>query len=242
MIHEALTYELFRAAGIPAPRTGYAWVRVDGEDYGVYLNLETMANVALLQWFDSTQHLYEGGYDVDVRSSDVGKYEVDEGPEDDTADLEALIAIVDASGAGFSDRLAGVVDLDEMATEWAVERYAGAWHDYTSFDDHHRPNSYYLHSDAAVGSFPPGAGDPARSRHGARPRRRSRATRDDAGSLPAGRVDQRHEWTPHGLSRGGGPHPRVPRAAPRRAVRPERLGCPSPARVGHCARDRCRGA
>jgi CotH kinase protein len=105
MIHEALTYELFRAAGVAAPRTGYARVRVDGTD--------------------------------------------DEGDEADTADLDALITALGAGGGSFSARLASVADLDEMASEWAVEKYAGAWDNYTSFDDHHRPNNYYLHSDAS---------------------------------------------------------------------------------------------
>ena len=41
MVHETLAYQTFRAAGVPAPRTGYAFVRVNGEPYGVYLNLET---------------------------------------------------------------------------------------------------------------------------------------------------------------------------------------------------------
>ena len=34
MVHETLAYTAFRAMGVPAPRTGYAFVRVNGEDYG----------------------------------------------------------------------------------------------------------------------------------------------------------------------------------------------------------------
>ena len=37
MLHESLGYEVFRAAGVPAPRTGFAYVRVDGLGYGLYL-------------------------------------------------------------------------------------------------------------------------------------------------------------------------------------------------------------
>ena len=60
MVHEVLAYEAFRAVGIPAPRTGYAYLRVNGADYGVYLNVETPDNVFLPRWFASTGHLYEG--------------------------------------------------------------------------------------------------------------------------------------------------------------------------------------
>ena len=149
MLRETLTYELFRAAGVPAPRTGYASVSVNGALYGVYLNVETMDDVALDLWFDSTQHLYEGSFDVDARAADIPLFEVDEGESSDRADLEALAAAVAATGASFSQRVAGLADLAEMTSEFAVEKYAGAWDNYTSSEDPQRPNNYYLHSSDA---------------------------------------------------------------------------------------------
>ncbi len=77
MIHETLTYELFRAAGVPAPRTGHAFVRVNGEAYGVYLDVETPDSVWLSRWFPTTGHLYEGAYGTDVDGVTVGDFEVD---------------------------------------------------------------------------------------------------------------------------------------------------------------------
>ena len=62
MSHEALSYEVFRSAGIAAPRTGYARVTVNGTYKGMYLNLETYDDVMLKQWFPETDHLYEGSY------------------------------------------------------------------------------------------------------------------------------------------------------------------------------------
>ena len=52
MIHELLAYKVFRSAGVAAPRTGYAYLRVNGADYGVYLNIETLDTVMLPRWFD----------------------------------------------------------------------------------------------------------------------------------------------------------------------------------------------
>lgn len=72
MLHEALAYEAFRAASIAAPRTGYAYVRVNGEDYGLYLNVETLDDVALPRWFEATGHLYEGAYGSDVTPGGAG--------------------------------------------------------------------------------------------------------------------------------------------------------------------------
>ncbi len=154
MIHEALTYTAFRAAGVPAPRTGYAFLRVNGEPYGVYLDIETLDKVALekqLGPFDeATQHLYEGEYGADVVPGGASAFEVDEGDEVDRADLEALIAAVNApSPPSYSERMAPVADLAELTKMWAIEKYVGRWDGYAGFHQGpNQPNNYYLYSDA----------------------------------------------------------------------------------------------
>ncbi len=105
MVREVLAYEVFRAVGIPAPRAGYAYLRVNGQDYGVYLNVETPDNVSLPRWFTSTGHLYEGEK-VDVEPGAAENFEVDEGDESDRADLEGLIAAVNDSADGWTERVA----------------------------------------------------------------------------------------------------------------------------------------
>ncbi len=151
MVHEALAYGAFRAAGVPAPRTGYADVRVNGEEFGVHLNLETLDGVALERLFgpfeEPPQHLYEGQAGVDVVPGDAGLFEVDEGEEGERSDLEALIEAVAAPSPGFSERVAGYADLEEMTRMWAVERYVGHWDGYSTL-----PHNYYLFSDP-LGEF-----------------------------------------------------------------------------------------
>lgn len=150
MIREALSYEVFRAVGVPAPRTGYAYVRVNGESYGVYLNVETFDDVSLERWFepfDDPQHLYEGEYGTDVNPGGAAAFEVDEGDESNLADLEALIAAVAAEGP-FSQRMSGVADLEEMTRMWAVEKYIGHWDGYAGRHGPLFPNNFYLYSDA----------------------------------------------------------------------------------------------
>jgi len=51
LVHETLGYELFRAAGVPAPLTGYAYVRINGAGYGLYLNIEPYDDVSLKRMF-----------------------------------------------------------------------------------------------------------------------------------------------------------------------------------------------
>jgi hypothetical protein len=151
MTHEALAYEAFRAVGVAAPHTGYAYVYVNGVDYGVHLNLETMDDVALAKRFgalEDDQHLYEGAYGTDVVPGGAAAFEVDEGDEGDRSDLEALIAAAAATDSSFTTRMEAVADLEEMTRMWGAERYLGHWDGYSAPN----VNNYYLFSDAA-GSF-----------------------------------------------------------------------------------------
>ena len=149
-VHEVLAYESFRAMGIPAPRTGYAYVRVNGSDYGLYLNLETMDRVALPRWLPSTQHLYESVDYSDVLPGSAELFEVDEGSESNRDDLEALIAGANDADGDWSDGMADVAHLDQITLMWAVERYVGQFDGYTWGPPPWRsaPNNYYLHSEA----------------------------------------------------------------------------------------------
>jgi len=152
MIHETLAYAAFRAMGVPAPRTGYAFVRVNGQAYGVYVDVETLDDVALRNLFPSTQHLYEGEYTDDVAPGASGAFAVDEGSATDRHDLEALIAAVNSDGP-LSANVSALADLEEMTKQWAIERYIGHWDSYSGWDDSafgpYSPNNYFLHSDAA---------------------------------------------------------------------------------------------
>jgi hypothetical protein len=153
MVHETLAYSAFRAAGVPASRTGYAYVRLNGEDLGVYLDLENLDSVGLAHIFgsfdDETQHLYEGEAGHDVKPGEATAFEVDEGEEGDISDLEDLIAAVNGSGGEpWSQRVAPYADLAEMTKMWAVEKYIDHWDGYSGHAEPFlRPNNYYLFSE-----------------------------------------------------------------------------------------------
>jgi CotH kinase protein len=150
MIRETLAYTAYRAAAVPASRTGYAYVYVNGVDYGIHLNIETMDKIALEKLFgkDKVQHLYEGEDGADVHPSVGWKFEVDEGDKVDLSDLDALIATVNSSGPQpWAQRVAAVADLAEMTRMWAAEKYLGQWDGYAGQEESWTPNNYYLYSD-----------------------------------------------------------------------------------------------
>lgn len=157
MTHETLAYEAFRAAAVPAPRTGFAYVYLNGLDYGMHLNVETVDDQALERIFgikfEDPQHLYEGEYGTDVLPGEAASFGVDEGDEGNIGDLEALIGAVNGDGAQpWSTRVAPYADLAEMTRMWALEKYTGQWDGYSGEEGHAQPNNYYLYGNP-LGQF-----------------------------------------------------------------------------------------
>lgn len=144
-MRETLSYDVFRASGIPAPRTGHARLWINDEYYGLYLNLEKWNDQSLEHWFPNTQHLYEAARTQDIlRSGDDLKtdFEVDEGDEEDWSDLESLSAAVrTGEWAVIQSHLA---DPEGAIKYLAAEWYLGHWDGYSW-----SRRNYYLHSDAS---------------------------------------------------------------------------------------------
>jgi CotH kinase protein len=162
MVHETTTYQAFRDMGVPAPHTGFVYLTINGESYGLHLNIETQDAQSLENQFGTPftsppQHLYAGEYGADVdnetlpREPSLKKWEgleVSEGKKKEKGDLEALVAAVEAPSPSFSQRVENVADLAEMTRDWMVEKYVGNWDGYAgeAIDNYH-PNNYYLYSD-----------------------------------------------------------------------------------------------
>lgn len=146
--HETLTYQIFRAMNVAAPRTGFAHVSINGVPRGFYLNLETIDDISLPRWYPSTTHLYEGAYGswwgllTDPFS---GHYSVDEGSQNNRSDLQQLIDTATNTSPGWYGRMAPIADLEQMTRMWATEWFVGHWDGYSQ----HLPNNYYLHRDGA---------------------------------------------------------------------------------------------
>jgi hypothetical protein len=141
MMVEVLSYQLFRAFGVTAPRAGYAWVTLNGEPYGLFAVLEPYDEVFAANHATSTRHVYEGGGDLwpGVEQS----YEVQAGPKGDRDDLTALIGAAQAPAEEWHQVITQVADLDQMVRMWAVELYINHWDGYAP-----AVNNFFLHSDS----------------------------------------------------------------------------------------------
>lgn len=150
-LHEYAAYALFNASGVPAPRTGWARVYVNGLDKGLYVNVETPDETFMSRRFkDITQHIYEGsGSDFwmgqDTGDNKTGNFLVDYGWKvtPNKYDLNNLINYTyDNNKASWYKGLSTVLDRTEMIRFFAVENFIGHWDGYSGPDR----NNYFVRS------------------------------------------------------------------------------------------------
>jgi len=143
MLSENLAYWLHAAMGGVAPRQGYACVRVNGDDYGLYGLVETMDEQFVQRHFDDPSGvLYEGGKGADIRQGRMELFEIeDAGVPEGRGDIVALTEAMDAATPEtFMDVLGDHFVLDELLRTWAVELYAGNIDSYIT-----RSNNFLLY-------------------------------------------------------------------------------------------------
>jgi len=151
-VHEFAAYALFNAMGLPAEKTGWAHVYVNGVDKGLYVNVETPDEVFIQKRFkDITQHIYEGIWSQDLRygndSGDAtsGSFLVDYGwkATPNKNDLGKLFDYTNSwDPADWYKSLPGAFDRTALIKFLAVENFIGHWDGYSGPDI----NNYFLRS------------------------------------------------------------------------------------------------
>ena len=120
-LNEHLGAELFRTAGVPAPRVAYASVTVNGRPLGLYVLKEGFTEDFLAGYYhDTSGNLYEpqDGHDVDQPM----KRHSGHGSKKDQSDLQALAAAAREPDAEKRwDDLGAVLDRDEFLTFAVME-------------------------------------------------------------------------------------------------------------------------
>ncbi len=151
-VHEHIGYRLFRHLGLPAPRTGYARVFVNGELYGLYVLVEATDNRQFLdRWFgrhDGT--LYEGEYGVDLFPGYEEAFDQDNGEDVTRADLYDFVAFLEGlqNPEALMDDIASRVDMQRYLRFAATEIYMGHWDGYAW-----TRNNYFIHHHPADGRW-----------------------------------------------------------------------------------------
>ena len=132
---EYIGYSLFRDAGVPAPRIGYANLLVNKKPYGLYVQVEAVTKDFLQRWYAKTSgNLYEGPGDIE--RWDELDLDSNQGRED-RSDLRRLAeAIKEADDNDPWDSLAEFVDIDNFTRFIALEQLLHHWDGYTQTNNY----------------------------------------------------------------------------------------------------------
>ena len=122
LVRQCLGYALFEAVGLPSPRCGFARVRVNDEDLGAYVMVESVNKDFLRARFTNPNgNMYEGVFS-DFRDGWTGSFEPETNEGVTTKD--DLLAVTEALGSSDAELLANLephLDLDRFLTYWAME-------------------------------------------------------------------------------------------------------------------------
>lgn len=142
-VNEVLAYDLFARMGVPTPRQTYVWLKINGEDYGLYLHLEAYDRRWRDRHFDSTLGMFEGAYGSDLFSGTAFAFDLDGGDDLAYLALDALVqAVNSAPREGFMAALDPLIDWDEVLSMMATEIFIGHWDGYGP-----TRNNFFLHFD-----------------------------------------------------------------------------------------------
>ena len=149
LVRQCLAFGFFADAGVAAPRCSLARVSVNGEDLGIYVNVEPVRDELLERHFGSAAgNLYEGTL-ADFRPGWTATLEKKNNEEQtDRSDIDALVAAAAVEDDALMDALDGVLDLDAFFTFWAAEVLIGHGDGYTG-----NTNNFYVYADPADGRF-----------------------------------------------------------------------------------------
>lgn len=142
-VHENMAYRLYRAMGVPASRSTYSWVTLNGVDFGLYANLESVDSQMMKRWMD-TKHIYSSDcylQDLDYYQS---CYDTNYG-DADRSDLNAAIAVSTLDGEAWWTAVNKVADMTAVINLMATDLYTSNWDGYTDVVQ----NNYYVAFDQA---------------------------------------------------------------------------------------------
>ena len=146
---QTLAYQLFNAAGVAAPRCTFAKVTVNGEELGIYSNVESIAKPFLQRSFkNSDGNLYEGTL-ADFYPHALDRIEIKTNKKKhDRSQLDRLAKLLSEEPDLKVDQVDALVDVDNFLRFWAIESLIGFWDGYTN-----NQNNYWIYQNKANGKF-----------------------------------------------------------------------------------------
>lgn len=141
-LRQCLAYDVFRAAGVPAPRCNFAHVTLNGLNLGLYVHVEEVKKRFLVEHFGEPLGEAWEGQLSDFRDGWLDTFEPELADTPDRAPLEAVVDALAVDDEGLLAALDRVVDLDAFMTFWAAESLVAHWDGYSG-----NTNNFFVYFD-----------------------------------------------------------------------------------------------
>ena len=153
-----LAYDMMRFMGVPAPLCSYAWVTVNGTDWGLFLAVEEPEEAFAARNFGAGHgQLYKPDYaSLRAENADVALQYIDGNPESypnifdnakfkvTRADEQRLIEALEILSSG--ENLEKAVDVDEVLRYFSVQAFVMNWDSYLG----HTGHNYFLYEEEGI--------------------------------------------------------------------------------------------
>jgi hypothetical protein len=139
--HQCMAYDLFRAAGLVAPRCNLVKVVINNEEMGVYSHVESIKKPFLERNYNNKSgNLYEAQV-ADFGSNLNQRFELKTNKKsNDRSDLDRLSSVLALENDEFIAQIGQHINIDEFIKFWAVETLIGHWDSATG-----NTNNYYMY-------------------------------------------------------------------------------------------------
>lgn len=146
---QGLVYSFMSKAGVPAPRSNLARVVVNGEDLGVYGNVESIRKTFIKRHFgDAKGDLYENVENADLTTNLMHRIVHKWGKSDGPVELKNLVTVLEMPGLVSLEHIKELVNLEAFITFWAAEVLVGRPDSYPAMY-----NNFHMYRDATSGKF-----------------------------------------------------------------------------------------
>lgn len=147
-LQSVMVYRFLNDAGVNSPRANFARIFVNGEDLGIYTNVESVNKALLKRLFRTAKGDLWEGYAGDFTEAEFNRIVHKSGKDDDGEALQKLYALLQSPDVIPMESFEKLIDLDAFISLWAGEVLIGHWDGYSS-----NRNNYYIYRAPESGLF-----------------------------------------------------------------------------------------
>jgi spore coat protein CotH len=129
MMHERVSYRMYRSFGVPAARCNHAQLSINGGSRGLYASVEDVDDDMISRWFDPSGSMFEI-WDVDFTRDYVPDFQLEFGPEVGREWIAQTAVAMEKPAPMAIAAAEDWMDIDQFVSYYAVSALVGQFDSY----------------------------------------------------------------------------------------------------------------